>query len=1072
MADRNDSGTLAGLLAQGSNEFVARHVGPAGDDVTQMLATVGASSLDALVAETVPGSILLDPGNRPALSLGKAATEAEALAELQALADQNQVWRSYLGAGYHNTFTPEPIRRNVLENPGWYTAYTPYQAEISQGRLEALMVFQQMVIDLTGMEVANASLLDEATAAAEAMTMLRRANTANRAAGYFVEAGTHPQVIEVIRTRARWLDIPVTVGTLDALDPATVYGAHLQNPDTEGCVRDLSDDIARLQAAGVKVCVGTDLLASVLLKPAGAQGADVVIGSAQRFGIPLGFGGPHAAFMATRQKLIRSMPGRIIGTSVDAAGHTAYRMALQTREQHIRRDKATSNICTAQALLANMSAFYAIYHGPEGLRRIAQRTHGLARLLAAAVAKAVGHAAAGAASTAAGRQEASGPAGAAFPLPQHGVYFDTLTWRFADRAAADAVIARAQARQINLRRLDEQRVLVALDETVTLDDVADLVEVLTGIPQDGSAASGSTGTSNAKAASSATAGVTEASSTTTPRATGATLQALKDLAAGQAADSDVLAGLLRTDTVLTHEVFHRFHSETEFVRYLKRLENRDISLVHSMIPLGSCTMKLNAAAEMAPITWPAFAHIHPFAPASQTQGYAAMLAQLGGWLADITGFAGVSFQPNSGAQGEYAGLQAIHEYLLAQGQPQRKVCLIPASAHGTNPASAQLAGLKIVVVACDDRGNIDVADLDAKIEAHRDTLACLMVTYPSTHGVFEASIRDICKKVHAAGGQVYMDGANMNAQAGLTKPGEIGADVCHLNLHKTFCIPHGGGGPGMGPIAVAKHLVPYLPAAPSLTAAPAGAGCAPGTQAGSTRSQTGASGPTAEQGHTLAASSIKEGTQPGTVSAAAFGSALITPISWMYIRMMGSAGIRQATVMAILNANYIVHRLKGHYEVLYTGEHGRVAHECILDLRHFKAQYGVSAEDVAKRLMDYGFHAPTLSFPVPDTLMVEPTESENRAELDRFCDAMIAIRQEIADVAAGKWPADDNPLKNAPHTATEVAGEWNHPYSREQAAFPVPWLKGGKVWPTVKRIDNAAGDRNPVCTCPPLSDYQ
>ena len=1010
MADRNDSGTLAGLLAQGSNEFVARHVGPAGDDVTQMLATVGASSLDALVAETVPASILLDPGNRPALSLGEAATEAGALAELQALASQNQVWRSYLGAGYHNTFTPEPIRRNVLENPGWYTAYTPYQAEISQGRLEALMVFQQMVTDLTGMEVANASLLDEATAAAEAMTMLRRANTANRAAGYFVEAGTHPQVIEVIRTRARWLDIPVTVGTLDALDPATVYGAHLQNPDTEGRVRDLTDDIARLQAAGVKVCVGTDLLASVLLKPAGAQGADVVIGSAQRFGIPLGFGGPHAAFMATRQKLIRSMPGRIIGTSVDASGHTAYRMALQTREQHIRRDKATSNICTAQALLANMSAFYAIYHGPEGLRRIAQRTHGLARLLAAAVAEASGQAATGAASTTAGRQGASSPAGAAFPLPQHGVYFDTLTWRFADRAAADAVMARAEAQRINLRRLDDQRVLVALDETVTLDDVADLVAILSG------------------------------------KDTGAA--ALQAQAERLGTDSDVLAGLLRTDTVLTHEVFHRFHSETEFVRYLKRLENRDISLVHSMIPLGSCTMKLNAAAEMAPITWPAFAHIHPFAPESQTQGYAAMLAQLGGWLADITGFAGVSFQPNSGAQGEYAGLQAIHEYLLAQGQPQRKVCLIPASAHGTNPASAQLAGLKIVVVACDEKGNIDVADLDAKIEAHRDTLACLMVTYPSTHGVFEASIRDICKKVHAAGGQVYMDGANMNAQAGLTKPGEIGADVCHLNLHKTFCIPHGGGGPGMGPIAVAAHLVPYLPAAPSLTAAPAGTGGASGT------------------------SSTGTGTQPSTVSSAAFGSALITPISWMYIRMMGAAGIRQATVMAILNANYIVHRLKGHYEVLYTGENGRVAHECILDLRHFKAQYGVSAEDVAKRLMDYGFHAPTLSFPVPDTLMVEPTESENRAELDRFCDAMIAIRQEIADVAAGKWPADDNPLKNAPHTATEVAGEWNHPYSREQAAFPVPWLKGGKVWPTVKRIDNAAGDRNPVCTCPPLSDYQ
>ena len=988
MADRNDSGTLAGLLAQGSNEFVARHVGPAGDDVTQMLATVGASSLDALVAETVPASILLDPGNRPALSLGEAATEAGALAELQALASRNQVWRSYLGAGYHNTFTPEPIRRNVLENPGWYTAYTPYQAEISQGRLEALMVFQQMVIDLTGMEVANASLLDEATAAAEAMTMLRRANTANRAAGYFVEAGTHPQVIEVIRTRARWLDIPVTVGTLDALDPATVYGAHLQNPDTEGCVRDLSDDIARLQAAGVKVCVGTDLLASVLLKPAGAQGADVVIGSAQRFGIPLGFGGPHAAFMATRQKLIRSMPGRIIGTSVDASGHTAYRMALQTREQHIRRDKATSNICTAQALLANMSAFYAVYHGPEGLRRIALRTHGMARLLAASVQK----------------QSAA-------LAPEHATWFDTLVYRFPDAAAADAALARAASKRINLRRLDDTRVLVALDETVGLADVADLHEALSGHATD--------------------------------------LAALQALAAKLAANGDVLsAALLRTEPILTHEVFHRFHSETEFVRYLKRLENRDISLVHSMIPLGSCTMKLNAAAEMAPITWPSFTDIHPFAPAEQAQGYTDMLAQLGDWLADITGFAGVSFQPNSGAQGEYAGLLAIREYLLAQGQTQRNICLIPASAHGTNPASAQLAGLKIVVVACDAHGNIDVADLDAKLAAHRDALACLMVTYPSTHGVFEASIRDICRKVHEAGGQVYMDGANMNAQAGLTKPGEIGADVCHLNLHKTFCIPHGGGGPGMGPIAVAAHLVPYLPVAPSLTAAPVGTGGASGT------------------------SSTGTGTQPSTVSAAAFGSALITPISWMYIRMMGSAGIRQATVMAILNANYIVHRLKGHYEVLYTGENGRVAHECILDLRHFKAQYGVSAEDVAKRLMDYGFHAPTLSFPVPDTLMVEPTESENRAELDRFCDAMIAIRQEIADVAAGKWPADDNPLKNAPHTATEVAGEWNHPYSREQAAFPVPWLKGGKVWPTVKRIDNAAGDRNPVCTCPPLSDYQ
>lgn len=968
MTDRNDSGSLAGLLAQGQDEFVARHVGPAGDDVTQMLATIGAGSLDALVAETVPGSILLDPGNKPALSIGEARTEAAALAELAGLAARNQVWRSYLGSGYHGTLTPEPIRRNVLENPGWYTAYTPYQAEISQGRLEALMVFQQMIIDLTGMEVANASLLDEATAAAEAMTMLRRAST-SKAPGYFVEAGTHPQVIEVIRTRARWLEIPVTVGTLDALDPGTFYGAHLQNPDTEGRVRDLTDDIARLQAAGLKVCVGTDPLAAVLLKSAGAQGADVVIGSAQRFGIPLGFGGPHAAFMATRQKLIRTMPGRIIGTSHDAAGNIAYRMALQTREQHIRRDKATSNICTAQALLANMSAFYAVYHGPEGLRRIALRTHGMARLLAASVQK----------------QSAA-------LAPEHATWFDTLVYRFPDAAAADAALARAAGKRINLRRLDDTRVLVALDETVGLADVADLHEALSGHATD--------------------------------------LAALQALAAKLAANGDVLpAALLRTEPILTHEVFHRFHSETEFVRYLKRLENRDISLVHSMIPLGSCTMKLNAAAEMAPITWPSFTDIHPFAPAEQAQGYTDMLAQLGDWLADITGFAGVSFQPNSGAQGEYAGLLAIREYLLAQGQTQRNICLIPASAHGTNPASAQLAGLKIVVVACDAHGNIDVADLDAKLAAHRDALACLMVTYPSTHGVFEASIRDICRKVHEAGGQVYMDGANMNAQAGLTKPGEIGADVCHLNLHKTFCIPHGGGGPGVGPIGVKSHLTPFLP------------------------------------GH--AAMQRKE----GAVCAAPFGSASILPITWMYISMMGGAGLKRASQLAILNANYISRRLEEHYPVLYTGSNGLVAHECILDLRPLKDSSGISVDDVAKRLIDFGFHAPTMSFPVAGTLMIEPTESESKEELDRFCDAMIAIREEIRAVENGTLDKDDNPLKNAPHTAAELVGEWSHPYSREQAVYPVASLIEGKYWPPVGRVDNVFGDRNLVCACPSIESY-
>ncbi|MDO5057433.1 MAG: aminomethyl-transferring glycine dehydrogenase [Lautropia sp.] len=974
MADRTPPARLAALLANDKTDFVARHIGPDAADEAAMLAQVGAPSLDALVAETVPANILLDPGNTPALAIGDGCSEAQALAELAGMAARNQVWRSYLGCGYHNTLTPEPIRRNVLENPGWYTAYTPYQAEISQGRLEALMVFQQMVIDLTGMEVANASLLDEATAAAEAMTFLRRAST-SKAPAYFVEAGTHPQVIDVIRTRARWLGIPVQVAHLAELDPATVYGAHLQSPDTEGRIIDYTDEIARLQAAGVKVCVGTDLLAALLLTSAGAQGADVVIGSAQRFGIPLGYGGPHAAFMATRSKMIRMMPGRIIGVSKDAAGHTAYRMTLQTREQHIRRDKATSNICTAQALLANMSAFYAVWHGPEGLRRIALRTHGMARLLAAAVRAAGG------------------------PAPQHARWFDTLVLPLADAAALQAVLDRAAARRINLRPLPGHRVLVALDETVGLGDVAELAEVLTGRPHD--------------------------------------VAALQPLLDNLPADSDALPpALLRTDAVLTHEVFHRHRSETEFMRYLKRLENRDISLVHSMIPLGSCTMKLNAAAEMAPVSWPGFAAIHPLAPAAQVEGYTRMLAQLGGWLADITGFAGVSFQPNSGAQGEYAGLQAIREYLIAQGQPQRDVCLIPASAHGTNPASAQLMGLKIVVVACDERGNVDMADLDARIAEHRERLAALMITYPSTHGVFEATIRDICRKVHEAGGQIYMDGANMNAQAGLTKPGEIGADVCHLNLHKTFCIPHGGGGPGMGPIAVARHLQPFLPKAPAT------GGQADGSDA------------------------------PSVVSAAANGSALITVISWMYIRMMGSAGIRRATAVAILNANYIASRLKGHYDVLYTGENGRVAHECILDLRHFKSQYGVTAEDVAKRLMDFGFHAPTLSFPVPDTLMVEPTESEGRAELDRFCDAMIAIRQEIADIAAGRLDASDNPLKNAPHTATEVAGDWTHGYSREQAVYPLPWLRAAKPWPAVKRIDNAAGDRNPVCSCPPMSDYQ
>ncbi|MGE0800635.1 MAG: aminomethyl-transferring glycine dehydrogenase [Lautropia sp.] len=986
-ADERGNASVAALF--GHDEFHRRHLGPSIADEAAMLAAIGYRSRRELIRDTVPASILLDDTQAPPLAIGEPAGEAAALAELAAIAGQNQVWRSYLGAGYHGTLTPEPIRRNLLENPGWYTAYTPYQAEIAQGRLEALMNFQQMVVDLTGLDIANASLLDEATAAAEAMTLIRRA-VKLPSQRYFVEAGTHPQVIAVIVTRARWLGLTVEVAPLEALDPNAVFGAHLQSPDTEGRVRDFGDPIAALHAAGAKVCLGVDPLASLLLRSAGAQGADVAIGSAQRFGVPLGYGGPHAAFMAVREPLVRMMPGRIIGVSRDAAGHVAYRMSLQTREQHIRRDKATSNICTAQALLANIASFYAVYHGPEGLLRISLRTHGMARLLVAAVTATGG------------------------PTAAHRHWFDTVAFDFPSAAAADEAIARAASRRINLRRLAAGRVAVAFDETVALADVADVVFAIAG---------------RAPAAGS-----------------------LEAAAAAMPAETDVLpAGLRRDDAVLTHPVFHRYHSETEFVRYLKRLENRDISLVHSMIPLGSCTMKLNAAAEMAPVTWPAFAAIHPLVPRAQAAGYARMLEQLGRWLADITGFAAVSFQPNSGAQGEYAGLLAIRNYLAATGQGARDVCLIPSSAHGTNPASAQLIGLRIVVVTCDEDGNIDAADLAAKIAQHRDRIAALMVTYPSTHGVFEGGIREICAQVHAAGGQVYMDGANMNAQAGLTKPGDIGADVCHLNLHKTFCIPHGGGGPGMGPIAVAAHLAPYLPRDPFDGAAAGGA------TAGADAAAAGAGGAPADV---------------GAVSAAPFGSALITTISWMYIRMMGTAGIRAATEIAILNANYVAHRLAGHYDVLYTGANGRVAHECILDLRHFKARYGVSAEDVAKRLMDYGFHAPTLSFPVPDTLMIEPTESEGRAELDRFCDAMIAIRTEIEEIHAGQLDPVDNPLKNAPHTAAEIAGDWPHRYSRERAAFPLPWLRDAKVWPAVKRIDNAGGDRNLICTCPPVSEYQ
>ncbi|MCP5266220.1 MAG: aminomethyl-transferring glycine dehydrogenase [Burkholderiaceae bacterium] len=954
----------------GDDEFHARHLGPDTAEQHAMLAALGLPSLDALIRETVPASILRDTP----LALDAPCSEASALSQLRALAQQNQLWRCMIGAGYHGTITPEPIRRNVLENPGWYTAYTPYQAEVAQGRLEMLLNFQQMIIDLTGLPVANASLLDEATAAAEAMAVCRRASR-SKASAFFVDESAHPQTIAVIRTRARWMGIELVLGDPLALgatlDAASFFGAYVQNPDTEGRLRELDAPIAAIHASGGRVCVACDPLSLLLVRSPGAMGADIAIGSTQRFGIPMGFGGPHAAYLAAGPDLVRMLPGRIIGVSRDAAGNPAYRMALQTREQHIRRDKATSNICTSQALLANMAAMYAIYHGPAGLRRIARRVNALTGLLAQIARPRL--------------------------KPLHDAWFDTLV--FDAGQGAPAVRARAATKRVNLRDFAREaggsntRFGVTLDETTSLQDVADLAWILTG----------------------------------------ETLDADGFAARAEAAPADCGAigpGLARDDAVLTHPVFNRHHSETEFVRYLKRLENRDISLVHSMIPLGSCTMKLNAAAEMAPLAWPELANLHPAVPAAQAGGYARMIEQLGTWLAEITGFDAVSFQPNSGAQGEYAGLLAIRQWQAARGEGARDICLIPSSAHGTNPASAQMMGLRVVVVACDTDGNIDVEDLKAKISQHGDRLAALMVTYPSTHGVFEETIREVCDRVHAAGGQVYMDGANLNAQAGLTRPGDIGADVCHMNLHKTFSIPHGGGGPGMGPIAVASHLAAHLPQDP-----------------------------------------LGDGSHANAVSAAPFGSALILAISWMYIRMMGGSGIRRASEIAILNANYVAQRLQHCFPVLYRGADGRVAHECIIDLRHLKSDYGVSAEDVAKRLMDYGFHAPTLSFPVADTLMIEPTESESKAELDRFCDAMIAIHGELEAIREGRADPIDNPLKQAPHTAHELIGDWAHPYSREQAAYPLPWVRQAKFWPAVKRIDNAGGDRSLVCTCPPISDY-
>ncbi|EHK6025203.1 aminomethyl-transferring glycine dehydrogenase [Vibrio parahaemolyticus] len=942
------------------NEFVGRHNGPKLSDQQKMLEAINAVSLDALISETVPANIRLE---QP-MTLAEAKSEADMLATMKQFANQNQVKRTFIGQGYYNTFTPNVILRNVLENPGWYTAYTPYQPEISQGRLESLLNFQQMVIDLTGMEIANASLLDEATAAAEAMTLCKRAGK-SKSNVFFVADDVHPQTIEVVKTRAKFIGFEVLVGSLESLPEQDVFGALVQYPSTTGEVRDLTDIIAKAQANKTLVTVATDLLASTLLKPAGEMGADVAIGSAQRFGVPMGYGGPHAAFMATRDKHKRTMPGRVIGVSIDAKGNQALRMAMQTREQHIRREKATSNICTAQALLANMASFYAVYHGAEGLRTIARRTHHMTAILAAGLTK------------------------GGFELA-HNSFFDTITINTGEKT--QDLYTKALAADINLRVLPG-KLGISLDETTTVADVEALFAVF-GIKEDVAALS-------TEIAGNEFAAIPEA--------------------------------LRRTSEYLTHPVFNTYHSETQMMRYLKQLENKDFSLTHGMIPLGSCTMKLNAAAEMIPITWPEFGSIHPFAPAEQAAGYAALAKDLKEKLCEITGYDAFSLQPNSGASGEYAGLIAIQRYHESRGEGHRNVCLIPSSAHGTNPATASMVSMKVVVVKCDEDGNIDMTDLAAKIEKHKDNLSSIMITYPSTHGVYEEQVKEVCEMVHAAGGQVYLDGANMNAQVALTSPGFIGSDVSHLNLHKTFCIPHGGGGPGMGPIGVKSHLAPFLP------------------------------------GH------IENGVEGEdfAVSAADMGSASILPISWAYIAMMGEAGLQEATKVAILNANYVMERLRPHYPVLYRGKNGRVAHECIVDIRPLKEETGISEEDIAKRLMDYGFHAPTMSFPVAGTLMVEPTESEDLDELDRFCDAMIAIREEMTKVKNGEWPLENNPLVNAPHTQVDLAAaEWDRPYSRELGCFPSKATKSWKYWPTVNRVDNVYGDRNLICSCPSIENYE
>jgi len=943
-----------------ANEFIARHIGPSADDEQAMLATLGFDSLEALSASVIPESIK----GTSVLDLGAGQSEADALASIKAIAGKNQLFKSYIGQGYYNCHTPSPILRNLLENPAWYTAYTPYQPEISQGRLESLLNFQTLISDLTGLPIANASLLDEATAAAEAMTFCKRLSKNKNSNQFFASSHCHPQTLDVLRTRAEPLGITVVVADeIELGDVSDYFGALLQYPASNGDLFDYRELVERFHAVNALVAVAADLLALTLLTPPGEFGADVAIGSAQRFGVPLGFGGPHAAYFSTRDAFKRDMPGRLVGVSVDRHGKQALRLAMQTREQHIRREKATSNICTAQVLLANIASMYAVYHGPRGLQQIANRVHQLTAIFV------------------------KGLSDMGLNVEQN-FFFDSVTLKTgADTATLHA---KARSQHINLREIDAQRLGLSLDETTSQADVEALWNLFVGAGQ--------------------------------------SLPDFDALAAST--PSRLPAELLRQSPVLSHPVFNRYHSETELMRYLRKLADKDLALDRTMIPLGSCTMKLNAASEMIPVTWAEFGNLHPFAPVEQSAGYQQLTDELEAMLCAATGYDAISLQPNAGSQGEYAGLLAIRAYHQSRGDDRRDICLIPSSAHGTNPATANMAGMRVVVTACDARGNVDIEDLRAKAIEHRDHLAALMITYPSTHGVFEEGIREICGIIHDNGGQVYIDGANMNAMVGLCAPGKFGGDVSHLNLHKTFCIPHGGGGPGVGPIGVKSHLTPFLPG----------------------------------HGHM----ERKE----GAVSAAPFGSASILPITWMYIRMMGGAGLKRASQLAILNANYISRRLEEHYPVLYTGSSGLVAHECILDLRPIKDSSGISVDDVAKRLIDFGFHAPTMSFPVAGTLMIEPTESESREELDRFCEAMIRIREEIRAVENGTLDKEDNPLKNAPHTAAEIVGEWTHPYSREQAVYPVASLIEGKYWPPVGRVDNVFGDRNLVCACPSIESYQ